>query len=59
MNNLTNLIIDFSENNIDYADVNDIENMISYFDELIKVELNLKDNYIDNKGFDIILNSVI
>ena len=59
MNNLTKLIIDFSENNIDYADVNDIGNMISYFDELSNVELNLADNYIDNIGFDVILNSVI
>jgi len=34
------------------------ENLTSYFGELNKVELNLKDNYIDNTAFVELLNLV-
>lgn len=57
MTSLTKLIIDWSSNNLDYNNVDDIVNMIGYFDELKEVELNLQDNYIDNYGFEEILNS--
>ena len=56
MKKLNKLIINLESLKIDYDDVNLIENMIRYFDEMNNVELNLGDNYIDNVGFDIILN---
>ena len=34
------------------------ENLTSYFGELNKVELNLKDNYIDNAAFVELLNLI-
>ena len=56
MTKLTNLILDLSSENIDGENVDALENMFSYFDELHKVRLNLKDNYIDNVDFEEILN---
>jgi len=52
MRKLTKLIIDFRENNIDYEDVDGIVNLMSYFGELVEVEWNLGDNYIDNVVFE-------
>ena len=51
MTKLTNLILDLSSENIDGENIDALGNTISYFDELTQVELNLKDNYIDNIGY--------
>ena len=55
MNNLTKLILDFEEKNIDGENIDVLENMTPYFDSLNSVELNLKNNYIDNLGFQVML----
>lgn len=59
MTKLTLLEIDLSSKEIGNEVVDEIVNMIGYFSELNNVELNLRDNYIDNEiEFEEILNSV-
>ena len=58
MTNLTKLILDFEANEIDVDDISVFANLTSYFGELNKVELNLKDNYIDNAAFVELLNLI-
>ena len=59
MTNLTKIILDFEANEIDADDISVFENLTSYFGaELNKVELNLKDNYIDNTAFVELLNLI-
>ena len=58
MSNLTKLILDVEEKNIDSENIDGLENMTPYFDSLNSVELNLKNNYIDNVGFEEILDEL-
>ena len=48
---LTLLVLNFEEKNINSENIDVLENMTPYFDSLNLVELNLKNNYIDNVGF--------
>ena len=52
MTNLTNIIIDWSSKNIDYENIDIVEKLIDYFDELNKVELSLKNNLFENVVFE-------
>ena len=52
MTNLTSIILNYDGEYLDGENLDGIINLISYFDQLTQIELNLKDNYIDNTGFE-------
>ena len=57
MNKLTSIIINYDGESLDGENIDGIGNMISYFGELSLIELNLKDNYIDNLTFEELLEN--